>query len=68
MSDRITMGVQLSPELYKALCKAAERAGVTKSVIIRWAVQDYVEFILKGGEIFDGAQDGSEVSSGNNNC
>ena len=65
MSDRITMGVQLSPELYKDLCLAADRAGVTKSVIVRWAITDYVEFILKGGSIWDGrTEDGSEASTG----
>lgn len=66
MSDRITMGVQLSPELYKDLCLAADRAGVTKSVIVRWAITDYVEFILKGGKIWDGTEDRSEAAGGDN--
>ena len=62
--ERITMGVQLSPELYQDLCKAADRAGVTKSVIVRWAITDYVEFILQGGEIWDGSEDRREAPTG----
>ena len=64
--DRITMGIQLTPELYKALCDAADRAGVTKSVIVRWAITDYTDFILKGGEIWDGAEEWSEAAEGDN--
>lgn len=60
--DRITMGIQLSPELYEDLTAAADRAGVTKSTIIRWAIQDYCEFILKGGELIDEKE--RETSSG----
>ena len=60
--DRITMGIQLSPELYQDLCEAADRAGVTKSTIVRWAITDYCEFILSGGEIID--EKGRETSSG----
>lgn len=60
--DRITMGIQLSPELYQDLCEAAARAGVTKSTIVRWAITDYCEFILRGGEIID--EKGRETSSG----
>lgn len=63
--DRITMGIQLSPELYADLCKAADRAGVTKSTIVRWAITDYVEFILKGGEILDGETERGETGNGN---
>lgn len=63
--DRITMGIQLSPELYSDLCKAADRAGVTKSTIVRWAITDYVEFILKGGEILDGETERGETGNGN---
>lgn len=61
MADRITMGIQLPPELYEDLIAAADRAGVPKSTIIRWAIADYCEFILKGGEIID--EKGREASS-----
>ena len=67
MSNRITMGVQIPPALYEQLTQAAKQAGVSKSVIIRWAVADYVEFILKGGEIFNGEEDRSETTRGNIN-
>ena len=67
MAERITMGVQIPPELYELLTRAAKQAGVPKSVIIRWAVADYVEFILKGGELFNATTEGRETPGGDDN-
>lgn len=69
MGVRIIMSVQLSPELYGRLQEAADLLDIPRSVLIRWAIRDYVDTVLEGGTLDNGSETAAvEASAGNHTC
>lgn len=69
MGVRIIMSVQLSPELYGRLQEAADLLDIPRSVLIRWAIRDYVDTVLEGGTLDNGSEAAAvEASTGNHTC
>ena len=69
MGVRIIMSVQLSPELYGRLQEAADLLDIPRSVLIRWAIRDYVDTVLEGGTLDNGSETAAvETSAGNHTC
>ena len=69
MGVRIIMSVQLNPELYERLQEAADILDIPRSVLIRWAIRDYVDTILEGGTLDNGSETAAvEAPTGNHTC